>query len=185
MNTLDSKKFACVLRAWQAHEKELLAFLLARADTPHTAEDLLQEVFLKSMRQGQNFCTLQNPRAWLFKVARNALIDSARLAKPLAELPEHLEQEPADERDPVDELDACIARNLPELPAQDRHIIEACDLHNQTVRSYAQTNGLTVAAAKSRLLRARKRLRDRLICNCQVRFDEAGHVCCHVSRPPA
>ncbi|NLX18854.1 MAG: sigma-70 family RNA polymerase sigma factor [Desulfobulbus sp.] len=182
MKTPDSEKFACVLRAWQAHEKELLTFLLSRTDNLHAAEDLLQEVFLKSMQQGRKFCVLKNPRAWLFTVARHALIDASRLTKPITALPEHLEQEPADERHPVDELAACIVRNLPELTAEDRHIIEACDLHNQTVRSYAQTNGLTVAAAKSRLLRARKRLRECLVKNCQVRFDATGRVCCHVPR---
>ncbi|EME9750933.1 TPA: sigma-70 family RNA polymerase sigma factor [Klebsiella pneumoniae] len=174
--------FDCVLSAWQAHEKELLAFLIHRASDRDAAEDLLQEVFLKSMRQGQGFCALGNPRAWLFQVARNALIDSARLAKPLEELPDHLAAPPTEERPPVDELDTCIERNLPDLEAEDRHIIDACDLQGQTVRAYAEAHELTLAAAKSRLLRARKRLRDRLVQNCQVRFDEAGQVCCHIPR---
>jgi RNA polymerase sigma-70 factor (ECF subfamily) len=39
------------------------------------------------MRQGQGFCALENPRAWLFQVARHALIDAARLTKPQVELP--------------------------------------------------------------------------------------------------
>jgi RNA polymerase sigma-70 factor, ECF subfamily len=30
------------------------------------------------MRQGEGFCTLDKPRAWLFQVARNALVDRAR-----------------------------------------------------------------------------------------------------------
>jgi RNA polymerase sigma-70 factor (ECF subfamily) len=58
-------------------------------------------------------------------------------------------------------------------------------LQGHTVRAYAEANGLTLAAAKSRLLRARKRLRERLIENCQVRFDEAGQVCCHQPRDSA
>jgi RNA polymerase sigma-70 factor (ECF subfamily) len=144
-----------------------------------------QEVFLKAMRQGQGFCSLENPRAWLFQVARNALIDAARLAKPEVELPEDLAAPPAAERAPVDELDTCIARQLPALDAEERHIVDACDLQGQTVRAYAEANGLTLAAAKSRLLRARKRLRDCLIRNCQVKFDDTGQVCCHQPRDPA
>jgi len=42
--------FACVWRAWQAHERELLGFLIRQAQDRHAAEDLLQEVFLKAMR---------------------------------------------------------------------------------------------------------------------------------------
>ncbi|MTD33733.1 sigma-70 family RNA polymerase sigma factor [Paludibacterium denitrificans] len=178
-------EFECVLRAWVAHESELLAFLAHRTGNIHTAEDLLQEVFLKSMRQGQAFCALDNPRAWLFHVARNALIDVARTTKACEALPEELADITVDERVPVDALDTCIARNLPILSAEDRHIIETCDLQGQTVRAYAEANSLTLAAAKSRLLRARKRLRDALVLNCRVRFDEAGQVCCHASHPIA
>ena len=82
----------------------------------------------------------------------------------------------------MDELDACLSRNLGELDAEDRHIIEACDLNRQTVRSYAEANDLSLAAGKSRLLRARKRLRDSLVRNCQVRFDDVGQVCCYIPR---
>jgi RNA polymerase sigma-70 factor (ECF subfamily) len=176
--------FECILRAWDAHEKELLAFLVHRTGNAHAAEDLLQEVFLKSMRQGQGFCSLENPRAWLFRVARNALNDAARTSKPFEALPDDLAAQTGDERAPVDELDTCIARNLPTLSPEDRHIIEACDLHGQTVRAYAEANGLTLPAAKSRLLRARKHLRDTLVLHCQVRFDDAGLVCCHTPPPP-
>jgi RNA polymerase sigma-70 factor (ECF subfamily) len=39
-----SNTFECVLRAWEANERELLAFLILRAKDSHAAEDLLQEV---------------------------------------------------------------------------------------------------------------------------------------------
>ncbi|AWS89931.1 sigma-70 family RNA polymerase sigma factor [Pseudomonas aeruginosa] len=180
--SLNNTGFDCVSRAWRAHEKELRAFLIHRADDRDMAEDLLQEVFLKSMRQGLRFCELTNPRAWLFEVARNALIDSVSLNKPFEELPEHLEAELGSERAPIDELDICIERILSELAAEDRSIIQSCDLQGKTVRSYAQDYRLTLAAAKSRILRARKRLRDSLVERCQVGFDETGRVCCHVPR---
>ena len=182
MSTAASTSFECVLRAWQAHEKELLAFLVHRTGERNAAEDLLQEIFLKSMRQGRSFCTLDNPRAWLFQVARNAVIDSTRTARRVVELPDDLPATSSDARAPVDELDACLARNLRQLDSEDQRIIEACDLNSETVRAYAEDHGLSLAAAKSRLLRARKRLRDALIRNCHVRFDESGSVCCHVPR---
>ncbi len=90
----------------------------------------------------------------------------------------------SNERAPEDELDACLARNLLELDATDRAVIQACDLDRLTVRAYAEANELRLATAKSRLLRARQRLRSNLVSNCQVRFDETGNVCCHVPRDP-
>ncbi len=178
----EQSTYECVARAWVEHEQELLAFLRHRMRDADAAEDLLQEVFIKAMRQGRAFCDLDNPRAWLFEVARHGVIDAARLAKPHTELSDELAESlpaPEAERAPVDELDACIERNLPRLEPEDRHILAACELGGQTVRAYADAHGLTLAAAKSRLLRARKRLRDRLIENCGVRFDDTGRVCCH------
>lgn len=175
--------FACVLRAWQAHEQELLAYLSHRAGDTHTAQDVLQEVFLKAMRQDALFCTLDNPRAWLYQVARNALIDTARRSKPTQEVSEQLPEPTPDEPPPVDALQGCLARTLIELRAEDSHIIDACDLQGQTVREYAQAQGLSLPAAKSRLLRARRRLRERMVTHCQVQFDPAGQVCCHTPRP--
>ena len=31
-----------------------------------------------ALRQGERFCAVSNPRAWLFEVARNAAVDHAR-----------------------------------------------------------------------------------------------------------
>lgn len=179
---MDSPSFECVLSAWKNHESELLNFLIHQRGNRDLAEDLLQDVFIKSMRQGQAFCRLENPRAWLFQVARNALIDHARTAHSSEALPDHLAMETDTSRAPVDELDHCIARNLLDLTVDDRDIIERCDLQEWTVSHYAVQRQLSLAAAKSRLLRARQRLRDLLIRNCQVKFDPQGQVCCHTPR---
>lgn len=171
--------FDCVLGAWRAHERELLDFLSRRAGNRAEAEDLLQEVFLKAMRQGAEFCSLRNPRSWLFRVARTTLIDHGRVTKPTVELPESLAAVAPEQRSPVDELDACLRHNLADLSSEDRNILNACDLQGQTVRAYAEREGLSLPAAKSRLLRARQRLRDSLVQHCRVRFDELGNVCCY------
>jgi predicted RNA polymerase sigma factor len=124
-NVIDQAPFACVSSAWQACEGELRSYLRHRLSDDHAADDVLQDVFVKAMRYGQGFCILDNPRAWLFQVARNALVDRSRTA------------------------------HATELPA-----------------------------TKSRLLRARQRLRDRLTTACQVRFDADGSVAGHVPRTP-
>ena len=42
--------FECVLRAWQAHEAELLGYLAHHAADSDSAQDLLQEVFVQALR---------------------------------------------------------------------------------------------------------------------------------------
>lgn len=179
--------FACVSAAWQAHEGELLGYLQHRLSDADAADDVLQDVFVKALRHGQGFCMLDNPRAWLFQVARNALVDRVRTAHPMEPLPEGPDEAAAPSEEllaPVDALAGCILRSLSELSEDDAAILQACDLEGQTQRAFADAHGLTLSATKSRLLRARQRLRDRLTTACQVRFEPDGSVASHVPRPP-
>ena len=175
--------FACALRAWHEHQSELKGYLIHRLSDAPLAEDLLQEVFIRAMREGERFCTLDNPRAWLFQVARNALVDHLRLTKAAAPLPDDVvaAQEPIA---PVDALAECLECVLPELSADDRDIVQRCDLDGVKLQAYADDRGLGLPAVKSRLQRARRRMRELLIEHCQVRFDEAGQVCCYLPRTP-
>lgn len=186
-SSIDVGAFACVAAAWDRHHAELQGYLSHRLSDSDIAEDVLHDVFVKAMRQGQGFCALDNPRAWLFQVARNALVDRARTTHATAPLPQGASELSAPQPDlpeAVDALAVCVGRCLGELNADDAAVLQACDLDGRAVRAFAECQGLTLPAAKSRLLRARQRLRDRLIRACQVHFDADGQVDGHVPRAP-
>ena len=63
----------CLVAAWSSHMPELRGYLRHRSGFDDEADDLLQEVFIKALRQDILFCAIENPRAWFFQVARNAL----------------------------------------------------------------------------------------------------------------
>lgn len=175
---------SCVLTAWDSHEGELRAWLRARLRGDEAlAEDILQGLFLKAIRQGGRFCEVRHARAWLFAVARNAVIDDARVRKRQVPVPEDLAED-TEPPLPVDSLTRCLPRALAEIGASDAHIIEACDLGDLSQVEYARDNGITVTAAKSRLQRARRRLAEHIRKECRVQRDEDGQVCCFVPRAP-
>ena len=170
----------CVTRAWRSYQSELLGFLRHRLHNDALAADLLQTVFLKALHEGRHFCELDNPRAWLYRVARNALIDQQRKVRRYAALPDNLGAE-SEDIPPVENLAECLPGVLATLANSDRDVIEYCELEGITQRAYADLRGLSLAAVKSRVLRARQRLRKALIQHCGVRFDAAtGKVCCNV-----
>ncbi len=167
----------CVTRAWNLHESELRHFLLGRAKDPCLAEDLLQDVFVKALAENDSFCTLDNTRAWLFRVTRNRLIDFHRTQKNHEEVPEDTaEIKPATE--PVVNLSKCLPSALKNLSPEDQEIIELCDLDGMHQADYATLKQLSTAAAKSRIQRARKHLKTQLKIACKIVFDEQGNVCC-------
>jgi len=180
---MDDHDMNCLTTAWTAHEPELRGWLRHRLGNTAEADDLLQDLFLKALRQGDRFCSVQNARAWLFEVARNTLADRLRVARQMVELPEDL-LAPVDEVDTVDTLTACLPRVLSELSAQDREAITSCDLQGMPQAEFAAAHGLSLSAAKSRVQRARQRLRERMTQACQVQLDEIGHVADFVPRDP-
>lgn len=172
----------CMLQAWQFAEAELRGFLRHQLHDADAADDLLHEVFLKAMRQGGRFCQIDNARAWLFQVARNALVDVQRATRPSDPLPDDL---PAmdEESAPVEALADCLPLTLASLSVDDRDAIEQCELGGLSQVEYAELRGLKLPTAKSRIQRARTRLRAALVAHCGVRFDaQTGAVCCHVPR---
>ncbi len=174
--------YICVKNAWRKHERELRNFLTHRLSDTHQANDLLQEIFVKAMRQGEKFCALNNARAWLFEVARNAIADHYRLQRDQVELPNDLAihvEEPL----MIDSLSACIPRVLSELAEADREAIMLCDLEGMKQEEYALLKGISLSGAKSRVQRARRRFQDQLTSACQVQLDERGQVVSFVPRP--
>lgn len=172
----------CLMRAWHAHERELYAWLANRLDDTTLAGDILQDVFIKALRMGGQFCDVANARAWLYEVTRNALTDHWRRQRPSEALDETL---PEPEQDPpaaVDSLASCLPRVLDELSEADRDAITQCDLNGMSQEAYAKRMGITVAGAKSRVQRARRRLKSQLTASCQVVLDDRGSVCCFTPR---
>lgn len=174
----------CLMTAWSACEAELLGYLRHRVGHVEDAEEVLQEVFIKAMRQGSEFCDIENPRAWLFQVARNALVDRLRVSQQHVSLPEDLAAPSEEGPLPVDDLSQCLPRVLSELLESDRQAITFCDIDGRSQQDLADLLGMSLSGAKSRLQRARQHLRQKMEAGCQIRFDESGSICCFTPRPP-
>lgn len=185
--SVDCSSSSLVLNTWSQHEAELRRWLLSRAPIKSEVDDLLQEVFIKTLRQSEQLQGVVQPRAWLFEVTRNTLVDRLRMGHEHLPLPEDLDQWPAPVDTPpvVDALaQACLPRVLSELDPQDREAIELCDLQGMAQAEFARLKNLSLPAAKSRVQRARRRMRERMTTACQVRFDDSGRVDDFVPRAP-
>lgn len=167
----------CVTKAWQDHEEELRAFLQSRLKNTHQAEDLLQDVFIKALVEGSQFCELNNARAWLFRVAKNQMIDFQRTRKEHDDVPEQVTEVNV-ESAPVVNLSTCLPIALKKMNTEDQEIIQRCDLDGLNQADYAKLKGLSLPGTKSRIQRARQRLKNELKNTCHIIFDEQGNVCC-------
>jgi len=68
-------------KAYRENYSDILRFLQARLNNRSVAEDLAGEVFYKAWRGRLGFQADTSSRAWLFRIARNTLIDYWRKKK--------------------------------------------------------------------------------------------------------
>ncbi len=139
------------------------------------AEDLVQETYARATAGWSRFAEGTNLRAWLFRILRNAFIDSYRRSRnsPFQAGFDEEFQTPAtsSDQDPIRgdaELErlrrvvtADIEGALASLGVDARTII-LLDLEGFSETELAETLGCAVGTVKSRLARARATLRERL-----------------------
>ncbi|MGM0823369.1 MAG: RNA polymerase sigma factor [Pseudomonadota bacterium] len=177
--TVQPQRYPCIETAWKAHRDELRGFLLKFSGDLDATEDLIQGVYAKALINRSRFCELNSPRAWLFRVARHQWIDDQRRAiRWTGEEPSEIAEE-MHKATPLESLVNCIYRALPECSPEDADIIQQCDLEGTRQSDYAARQNLSLPATKARLRRARQRLRERLIEQCDIVFDDQKHICCH------
>ncbi len=65
----------------QPQRSRLLGFIQKRIASPEDAEDVLQDVYLQAMKHVNALDAIDNLSGWLFRIARNKIIDRYRRKK--------------------------------------------------------------------------------------------------------
>lgn len=131
---------------YQQHSVGVYRFLLSILHSPQDAEDLTQETFLKTMKNGSFRFQPGKERAFLYKVARNAAYNLLRSRKREAE--QNCEEGVWDPNE--QEYLSMIAC----LSEKDRQIVTLKLLAGATHSEIAKIMGLSIHAAKKRYERA-------------------------------
>jgi RNA polymerase sigma-70 factor (ECF subfamily) len=158
-------------RAWyEEYGGQLYSYLRFHLPSPDLAEDLTAEVFLRALKSFVRFDpTIGSPRAWLFRIAQNALRDHQRQSGrrpsvPLAGMRDLICQAPSpEERLLWEEEVAGLLAAIAELSPGDREIIGLCYGSEVPMAEAGEILGLSAGAARTRLWRALGRLRKVLL----------------------
>ena len=162
---------AAVEQIWRKFSARLGQFIRARVADIATAEDILQDVFVKLQKRLGEFQDPAKIEGWLFLVARNAVIDHYRTKKPTLEVPESLPVElSATEAIELEELHTRLAEVIQSLPKEYREAFVLTAFEGMSQEELAKHLGISVSGAKSRVQRARERLRELVIEFCRREF---------------
>jgi RNA polymerase sigma-70 factor (ECF subfamily) len=152
------------------HSREVWALAYARWLDADLALDITQEAFLRLWKQWENGEVIQNPRAWLLRVARNLAEDSAKSAfrRNGTQPPEMLNGVKSRQPMPIEKLErdesfAQLRAVLEELAPGDREILTLRYALDYDANTIADRLEIAVTAVHMRLSRARQRLAERLL----------------------
>lgn len=173
---------------WQQFSNELEKFICRQTGDDPVCKDLLQEVFLKVYINLAKVSAAGNIRAYLYRMANNVITDHHRRHRKVRQVPVAYGPEPADEIiPPKDEykLADCLRPMMETLPEIYREALIVTELNGYTQQQYADIAGISLSGAKSRVQRARERLKELILQCCEYEFDKYGNIlsCCGNSSP--
>jgi RNA polymerase sigma factor (sigma-70 family) len=168
-----------ISEAYERERSRLRSFIRRRVPDSGDADDILQEVFTELVEAYRMFQTIDQVGAWLFRVARNRIVDLFRKKKPalLNDLARQLDDEgeelsveellPSPQAGPeaafarlmlVEELEAA----LDELPSEQREAFVANEIEGVSFKDLAARTGVNINTLLTRKRLAVIYLRDRL-----------------------
>ena len=191
---------------FEQFDDALRAFVRSRVGDPNAAEDVLQEAYLRIHARIQDLREEEKIKAWVYAVVRSAIADHYRRTKTAAHRETAWSEAGPDRKaeDPVglpgvepeaelkERLDRALKNMLGCLPDEYRDALIATEYEGLKQRELAKRLGISVSGAKSRVQRARARLKELLLVCCEFELDRIGHVvdfrnkgsCCAESGEP-
>lgn len=151
---------------------------LKMLNNPQDAEDILQETFLKAFRALSKFDGRSSLSTWLYRIATNEALMILRKKSPeMISIEEPGGEEDDLDQEPLQIVDWCcipetellngealsqLDRAINALPANLRVAFILRDIENLSTQEAAEVLGVSETALKTRLSRARLRLRQEL-----------------------
>jgi len=164
----------------EREHSRLRSFIRRRVPDPRDAEDILQDVFYELVEANRLLMPIEHVTGWLFRVARNRIVDFFRKKKPESfgdtavardddadDLPAFEDLLPSPDAGP----EALYARNMllhelelaiDELPEEQRKVFVAHELEGRSFKEIAAETGVSVNTLLSRKRYAVLHLRQRL-----------------------
>jgi RNA polymerase sigma-70 factor (ECF subfamily) len=162
---------------WRDYHNKLHGFILGKVGDRSTAEDILQDVFLKILSRIDTLKDDTKIQSWIYRITRNAIIDYYRSKKIPSELPESLAAPETAQNETVkQEISGWLLPMIDNLPEHYRDALIMSEIEGKPQKEVAEKHGLSLSGAKTRIQRGRAKVKDLLTQCCTFEFDRQGRV---------
>ncbi len=178
---LGLKRRVMPLTVEEVHERfdaGLRSFVAARVRDPASAEDLVQDVYLKIQTRIGTLGDEERVGAWVYRVARNTVYDDFyKTFRPTQELKKLPSPSPGPTEEEMERrLSTTVRDMLDGLRREQKIALQLTEYGGMTRKELAEKLSISVSGAKSRVQRARARLKALLLDCCHFELDRRGNV---------
>lgn len=175
---------------WSEVADRLRPFVAQRVPASEL-DDVVQDVLVRMHRSIASVREDDRFAAWMFQIARNAIIDAGRKrARQPVQPSDELDGVPAPpaadddaDREAATALAGCVSLFVAQLPSPYREAITLVELEGMTAKEAAEMVGISVSGMKSRVQRGRAQLRELFERCCEIAVDVRGKVTDFTPRP--
>lgn len=168
---------------WTDLGARVRGFVGRRVRDEHAADDIAQDVMLKVQSQLDSLPPEDKLPAWVFAVARNAVIDHYRV-RAVRDHADIADVEPVvadtgrdeQQQEVVRDLTPCLMRMVEQLPEPYREAMKLADFEELSQQEVADRMCISLSGAKSRVQRARQQLREMIHDCCKIERDGRGNI---------
>lgn len=164
---------------WEEFSEPLKRFIKQRIANEYDTEDVLHEVFIKIHNNIGSLMNDNEINAWIYRITRNTIIDYYRKKGKnleVIELPEDLESDTHEKLLANAEIASCLKGMIDSLPEKYKQVILLTEFQEMTQKEVSEKLDISISGAKSRVQRARKMLKKRLLGCCHLEFDNRGNI---------
>jgi RNA polymerase sigma-70 factor (ECF subfamily) len=164
---------AALTKLLERHQQKVFGFGVKMCGDAEDAKDIAQDTLMTMARTVRDFRGEASLSTWLYTVARSFCIKKRRRSKgapafhePLDQVTRESASQPAMTPEQAllgREARETVASALDALDPQAREVVVLRDVEGLTAAEVAEVTGVSVAAVKSRLHRARTALREQLL----------------------
>lgn len=167
-----------VTTIWNDFHKELKAFIQNKTRNSVDTDDILQEVFIKIIRNIDKINQAENLRPYLYGIVRNSINDYFKNRKSIIDNTEIEEKITEEDSQSLNTTIAeyCIKPFINKLPDSYRDALLITEFQDISQKELAKRLNISYSGAKSRVQRGKEKLKKLFLGCCAYQSDKYGNL---------
>ncbi len=163
---------------WADFHKELKGFILKKTGNPSDTDDILQEVFIKIIRNIDKVNQADNLRLYLYGIVRNTVNDHYKNKHLIIQENEIEEKITEEESQSLNATiaECCIKPFINKLPDNYKEALLITEFQNISQKELAERLNISYSGAKSRVQRGKEKLKELILNCCSYQADKYGNL---------